>query len=200
MTKQSISILLKVLTMPKYQKGETSFENVRNSEKITNSIITKTKLLSDALTLDKMPCYIPLNSKRTKLNIGDIHAWENKELEVFKYTVNTAKTERNEPFLNELLDAIYNLNKKIPLWVASENIEDEPKKKSKYKTRNDLVLEGKEKDETIEILNNSVVELFRAYEQLKSFIVTQNFENKQYHNLLKSHCNVNKKDRFKIVE
>lgn len=200
MTKQSTSILLKVLTMPKYQKGETSFENVRNSEKITNSIITKTKLLSDALTLDKMPCYIPLNSKRTKLNIGDIHSWENKEFEVFKYTVNTAKTEKNEPFLNELLDAIYNFNKKIPLWVASENIEDEPKKKSKYKTRNDLVLEGKEKDETIEILNNNVVELFRAYEQLKSFIVTQNFENKQYHNLLKSHCNVNKKDRFKIVE
>jgi len=185
--------------MPKYQKGETSSENKKNSEKITNSIITKTKLLKDALSLDKIPCYIPLNTKRTKINIGDIHSWENKELEVFKYTVNTAKTEKNQPFLNKLLDAIYNFNKKIPYWINKENTEEKVKK-STYKTRADLEFEINELKKTTETLNNVVVEVFRGYEQLKSFIVTHHFDNKQYHTILKSHFHVNPKDRLKLIK
>jgi len=186
--------------MPKYEKGETSPENIKNSVKITNSIISKTKLLNDALKLDKIPCYIPLNAKGTKLNIGDVHSWENKELEVFKYTVNTAKTAKNEPFLNKLLDAIYNFNKKIPEWRKIGSAEEKSKKKSKYKTRSDLEFDVKELEYTIETLNDVVVEVFRAYEQLKSFIVTQHFDNKQYHKILKSHYHVNPKDRLKLVE
>jgi FtsZ-binding cell division protein ZapB len=187
------------LAMPKYQKGETSPENIKNSAKITNSIITKTKLLNNALMLDTIPPYIPLNAKRTKINIGDIHSWEDKELKVFKYTVNTAKTKKNDPFLNKLLDAIYNFNKKIPHWINKENTEEKVKK-STYKTRAALELEINELKNTTETLNNVVVEVFRGYEQLKSFIVTHHFDNKQYHSILNSHFHVNPKDRLKLIK
>jgi hypothetical protein len=186
--------------MAKYKKGETSNENLKNSEKITNSIITKTRLLKDALTLDKIPSYIPLNNKKTKLNIGDVHSWENIKLKVFKYAANSAKIERNEPYLNDLIDAIYNFNKNIPKWKTVKNNEEEPKKKSKYKTRGNLESDIKELEEIQKTLTSNVVELFRAYEQLKSFIVTHHFDNKQYHSILKSHYHINPKDRLKLVK
>jgi 5'-3' exonuclease len=186
--------------MSKYQKGETSEENLMNSKKITNSIISKTKLLTDAIELDTLPSYIPLNDRGTKLNIGDVHSWENKELRVFKYAGNTAKTKINEPFLDDLIDAIHLFNKKMHKWRTAKEIEEPTKKKSKYKTREDLEYEIDALKKTQDILKNNIVEVFRAYEQLKSFIVTHHFDNKQYHNILKSHFHVNPKDRLKLIK
>ena len=48
------------------------------------------------------------------------------------------------------------------------------------------MIEVKELQAKIAILDREVVEIFRAYNQLRSFIITHNFDNKTYHEILRA--------------
>lgn len=171
--------------MGKFKSGETSSEVKKLSDDITTSIKEKTRLINQAIKLDHLPEYIPLNKNRTKINLGDVHSWGSEKLGIIKYAYNTANTEKNSEYLMKLKKAVLNFN----LFWAKKQLElhsDEATPKSKYKTRHDLLLEIGELKAKVAVLDREIVEIFRAYNQLRSFITTHNFDNKHYHEILRA--------------
>ncbi|MCK8118645.1 hypothetical protein MTF68_13865 [Pseudoalteromonas sp. 2CM37A] len=171
--------------MGKFKTGETSAEVKKLSDDITASIKEKTRLIKEAIELEHLPEYIPLNKKQTRINVGDVHSWESEELGIIKYVYNTANTDKNSEHLTKLKNAVIDFNQ----FLAKKKLEPpttEQKSKSSYKTRNDLLIEVNELQAQIAILDREVVEIFRAFNQLRSFITTNNYDNKRYHEILRA--------------
>lgn len=170
--------------MAKYNKGETSPEVKRISDNITKSINDKTRLIRNATVLNTVPDYIPLNKNKTKINMGDIHAWESEALGLIKYSYNTADTDKNKEHLNNLKVAVLEFNRMISS-LKSNNDDKINNVNSRYLTRDELLAKVHSLKREIEVLDREVVEIFRAYNQLRSFITTHNFDNDKYHEILK---------------
>ena len=184
--------------MAKYESGKTSPEVQERSDKITNSIKEKTRLIVDATSISTIPDYIPLNNKKSKINIGDVHAWESKELGIIKYSYNSAKTIKNKRHLTKLIKAILDFNQHISEKetkdkVVVKNI------KSNYKSRKELETYIKELKNEISTLDRELIEIFRAYKQLQSFVTTQKLNNKQYHEILRLQAQTNN-SKLRLIE
>jgi len=170
--------------MAKYNKGDTSPEVRKLSDDITLSILEKTKLIKQATGFDPIPDYIPLNKNKTKLNMGDVHAWESEALGIVKYAYNTANTDKNREYLIGLKTAVFNFNHTLSKLQA-KNSNPSKLSSSGYKTRGELAEEVKRLNSEINTLDREIVEIFRAYNQLRTFITTHRFDNKKYHEILK---------------
>lgn len=182
--------------MTVYKKGSTSREDETKSSTISCSIVLKTKILKTALINNSIPR--SLLSKDNRINIGDVHAWEDKELGVTKYSRNTAHKPHNQKKLHNLLDTVHEINKHLLSTPDKPN--SKPKPKRTYKTRSELQDSIKELKNDNEILNNVVVEIFRAYEQLNEFIVTNQFDNYVYQNIIRQHSIALGKDKLQVIK
>lgn len=184
--------------MTKYSKGETSPEIKKLSDDITFSIIEKTKLIKRATNCNPIPDYIPLSKNKTKINIGDVHAWESEELGIVKYAYNSANNNKNRKHFINLKKAISDLNHVLATQKAREPA-TKLIRNSTYKTREELGKEVKELNNIIATLDREIVEIFRAYNQLRSFITTHKFDNKKYHEILKQQTKTNN-NRLRSVQ
>ncbi len=124
-----------------------------------------------------------MSKNSTKLNIGDVNAWESEELGVKKYAYNTANTDKNIIHFNNLKKAVLDFNQKLSELLNSEISNFQ--KCSSYKTRAQLNAEIRQLKLEIENLDRAVIEIFRAYNQLRAYIVEHNFDSQKYYDLLR---------------
>ena len=166
-----------------YRKGQTSPEIQLRSSNITKSIIEKTKIIKQATGQFPPPSYLPLNKEAIKINVGDVHAWESQDLNITRYAFNTANTAKNKPHLNDLKKSVLDFNQKLTELRKSEILK--LKKCSSYKSRDQLNEEIRLLKSKVEDLDRTVVEVFRAYNQLRAYIVDHKFDNQKYYELLR---------------
>lgn len=172
-----------------YRKGQTSPEIQLLSSSITRSIIEKTRLIKRATGQFPPPSYLPLNKEATKINVGDVHAWESQDLHITKYAYNTANTAKNKPHLNNLKKTVLDFNQKLTELRKSET--SNVKKCSSYKSREQLNEEIRFLKSKVEDLDRTVIEVFRAYNQLRAYIVEHKFDNQKYYELLRRQTQTN---------
>ncbi|WP_166370284.1 hypothetical protein [Psychromonas sp. SA13A] len=186
--------------MAKYIKGETSSEVIENKEKITNSIINKTKILNQSIKDKVLPYGLSLN-KYNNVTLGNVCKWECEELYVYKYAYTTGNSSTNSDYTEDLKKAIMNINQAI----VKNEINDQSKlesneQPSRKETKKSLKAKNLRLSIELQEVKNNVVEVYRGYCQLKQFIENNDFDNDTYHKLLRKQSSIINKKRLKVIK
>ena len=177
------------MNMSKYTEGSTSQFVIARKISITNCIKRKTKLIETFCDNHSFPSSLQL-SKR-KLYLGSVHSWQDEDLDVFSYSRNTANGKHNLKYLEHLQLAIIKFNKIFGNLDDNDNqvntLDENSKKvkKSNYITREELEQELKTIKQDNEDLKITVVEIYRAYQQINQLVIKNKLDDLEYQNLLR---------------
>ena len=169
--------------MSRFNKGETSKSIVEKSAYITKSIKRKADILAHSLQTREFPD--SLTVKKNRINLYDIHKWNDKDLDIIGYSWNTANNKNNLPHLSKLKEIIPKINNLLSQNSFYTHKSSTKEKNSTYKTRSMLLDKIRElKDDNITLTNVSI-ELYRVHHLLKTFIIKNNYDNDAYHKIIR---------------
>ncbi|OEE52397.1 hypothetical protein [Vibrio splendidus] len=144
--------------MSKFRKGETSKLVIEKKNSITKSIKRKAEII------DKIKCYEDIPSslimKKNTISLMSVHNWVDSNLDLIRYSYNSARAEHNEKNLESLIESIDNANARLV-----SNLKPEINNNCAVTTRLPQGYVKKLKSENEE-LRVALAEVYRAYMQI----------------------------------
>ncbi|MFZ5957221.1 hypothetical protein ACOXVJ_06860 [Pseudomonas knackmussii] len=165
--------------MGRYSKGQTSLAKLQEKQTKTQSLLTKTILIRDAVKENRRITSLDAHRSKHGIAFKSALAWIDNDLGVVSCSYNTSREPYNIEYSEQLLAALETYNK-----LAEQNIEEPPKARRTKRSQGEEIAGLKNQ---IASLQNALGEVYRAYIQLTTRVDEHTRQDLRYQQLLKSH-------------
>ncbi len=178
--------------MGRYSKGQTSLAKLHEKQAKTQSLLTKTILIRDAVKENRRITSLDVHRSKRGIPFKSALAWVDIELGVASCAYNTSREPYNVEYSDQLLAALEAYNK-----LSEPKIESPSKARltKRSKTEEIVILKGQ-----IENLQNALGEVYRAYMQIMARVDEQTRQDLRYQQVLKSHTRALNKAHLALVK
>lgn len=178
--------------MSRYSKGETSQAKLQEKQAKTQSLLTKTILIKDAVKDNRSIPSLDAHRSKRGISFKSVLAWVDPELDVTPCSYNTSREPYNIEYSDQLVAALDAYNKQ------SQSHADSPQKPRLTKrSQSDEIANLKGQ---IESLQNALGEVYRAYMQLTARVDEQTRQDLRYQQVLKNHARALNKAHLTLVK
>tara|TARA_R110001583_G_C5668839_1_gene410509 strand:- start:5851 stop:6393 length:543 start_codon:yes stop_codon:yes gene_type:complete len=146
--------------MPRFKKGETSYEVLDKKKAVTRSILTKSKIIDKINTYEDIAPSLEIKSN--EISQAAVHKWNDDQLGIISYSRNTAHAAHNSHTLNILIASINNANGRL---ANPTSIDDGTRRQPARTSRLSEAAVTDLKNENADLLV-ALAEVYRAYMQL----------------------------------
>ncbi|MBV2131573.1 hypothetical protein KRX52_02035 [Pseudomonas sp. MAP12] len=178
--------------MSRYSKGETSQAKLQEKQAKTQSLLTKTILIKDAVKDNRSIPSLDIHRSKRGVSFKSVLAWVDPELDITSCSYNTSREPYNIEYSDQLSAALNSYNKQ-----SKSHADPPPKPRLTKRSQSEEIANLKGQ---IESLQNALGEIYRAYMQLTTRVDEQTRQDLRYQQVLKSHTRALNRAHLTLVK
>ncbi len=178
--------------MSRYSKGETSQAKLQERQAKTQSLLTKTILIKDAVKDNRSIPSLDAHRSKRGVSFKSALTWVDAERGIISCSYNTSREPYNIEYSDQLAAALDSYNKQSQSHSDSSPT---PRQTKRSQSEEIASLKGQ-----IESLQNALGEVYRAYMQLTARVDEQTRQDLRYQQVLKSHTRALNRAHLTLVK
>ncbi|CAD5378648.1 conserved hypothetical protein [Pseudomonas sp. OF001] len=178
--------------MSRYSKGETSQAKLQEKQAKTQSLLIKTILIKNAVKDNRSIPSLDAHRSKRGVSFKSVLAWVDPKLDVTSCSYNTSREPYNIEYSDQLAAALDSYNKQ-----SQSHADSPPKPRLTKRSQSEEIANLKDQ---IEILQNALGEVYRAYMQLTARVDEQTRRDLRYQQVLKNHTRALNRAHLTLVK